>query len=264
MNDSKLKQLEQEIEPLRIQVKNHPLYNEIRSLEDLAIFMEQHVFAVWDFMSVLKVLQQKLTSIHVPWVPKGNANTRFMINKIVLEEESGLDHNGNRSSHFELYLDAMTQVGCNTKTVFTLLNKLNEGKSFSASLDNSNIPDSAHRFIKNTIETSILGDKIHVQAAVFTFGRRDLLPEMFINFVQELDHQNPDRVSIFKYYIDLHIKDKEDDLSKLAHDMTMELCGDDDKKWIEATYAIKRSLLARIELWDSILEKIKNPVHQLL
>lgn len=261
MEGSRLKQLEKEIEPLREQIKNHEIYHEVKNIEDLRIFMEHHVFAVWDFMSVLKVLQKKLTSIHVPWIPKGNANTRFLINKIVLEEESGLDHAGNRSSHFEMYLNAMIQAGCDTKPVTTLLNKLQDDKSFSVSLDNSNIPDSAHRFVKNTIETSILGDKIHVQAAVFTFGRRDLLPDMFINFVHEMDHQNPESVSIFKYYIDLHVKDKKDDLSDLAHEMTQELCGNDEKKWIEATYAVKRSLLARIELWDSILEKIKIPVH---
>ncbi|PBQ31351.1 heme oxygenase [Sphingobacteriaceae bacterium] len=261
MQNERLKQLEAEIESLRHQVKTHPIYNEIKSLEDLTIFMEQHVFAVWDFMSVLKVLQQKLTSIHVPWIPRGNAKTRYMINKIVLEEESGIDHEGNRSSHFEIYLKAMEQVGCDMRPVLSLLNKLKSGESFSNSLATSNIRGSARRFIKNTIETSISGDKVHVQAAVFTFGRRDLLPDMFINFIQELDHQNPERVSIFKYYIDLHIKDKDDDLSKVAHEMTRELCGDDEMKWTEATYAINRSLLGRIELWDSILERIKQPVH---
>lgn len=261
MQNERLKQLEAEIKSLRHQVKTHPIYNEIKSLEDLAVFMEQHVFAVWDFMSVLKVLQQKLTSIHVPWIPKGNANTRFMINKIVLEEESGIDHEGNRSSHFELYLKAMEQAGCDRRPVLTLLDKLKNGESFSSSLASSNIDSSALKFIKNTISTSILGDKLHVQAAVFTFGRRDLLPDMFINFIQELNHQNPDSVSIFKYYVDLHIKDKEDDLSSMAHQMTLDLCGNDETKWMEATYAINRSLLARIELWDSILEKIKQPVH---
>ena len=261
MESKRLKQLEKEMAPLRDQIKTHPIYSEIKTLEDLNVFMEHHVFAVWDFMSVLKVLQRKLTSVYVPWIPLGSANTRYLINKIVLEEESGLDHEGNRSSHFELYMKAMEQVGCDTRPAHQLLNKLKEGKSFSAALNNSFIPHSALWFIKNTIQTSIHENKLHVQAAVFTFGRRDLLPEMFINFVREMDHQNPERVSIFKYYLDLHVKDKKDDLSVLAHAMTDELCGNDEQKWIEATYAVKRSLLSRIELWDAILEKIKVPVH---
>lgn len=259
MENSGLIYLQREIQPLREKIINHPIYDEIRTIDDLKVFMEHHVFAVWDFMSALKVMQQKLTSIHIPWIPKGNPNTRFLINSIVLEEESGLDQHGNRTSHFELYLEAMKQAGCDMIPVLTLLEKLKEGKSFSSSLYSSNILGSAEKFIRNTVETSILGDKIYLQAAVFTFGRRNLLPDMFVNFVDELGLNNPN-ISIFKYYIGLHARNKLADLSNLAVEMTIELCGSDEQKWTEATYAVKRSLHARLELWDSILETLRVKV----
>ncbi|PBQ32989.1 heme oxygenase [Sphingobacteriaceae bacterium] len=258
MKNARLEQLQKEIEPLREQIKNHAIYSEIKTLEDLKIFMENHVFAVWDFMSALKVLQQKLTSIHVPWIPKGNPNTRFLINSIVLEEESGLDQDGNRLSHYELYLNAMKQAGCNTDAVTSFLHELSDGQSFSISLDQSTIPDTAKKFIKNTIQTSIHGDKLHVQAAVFTFGRRNLLPDMFKSLVDELEQKNPKHISIFNYYLSLNASGKKNNLSTLAQEMTLELCGTDEKKWEEATNGVNRSLLARIQLWDSILEKIKE------
>jgi hypothetical protein len=260
MATNKLKRLQQAIEPLKHQLANHPLYKEIITLDDLKIFMEHHVFAVWDFMSVLKVLQQKLTYMHIPWIPYGNANTRYLINQIVLEEESDLDIEGNRISHFELYLAAMEQVGCNTLPIKTLMANLQDGKIFSEALNNSNIPSAAKSFIKNTVETSIASNKIYTQATVFTFARRDLLPEMLVNFVKELNHQNPENISILKYYIDRHGK-REDQLL-LATEMTEDLCGNDEDKWLEATYAVIRCLHARIQLWDSILHKIrKNNYH---
>lgn len=83
------------------------MYERLQTLPDLRCFMEHHVFAVWDFMSLLKVLQRELTCTAVPWVPTANAPARRLVNEIVLEEESDLDSEGRPTSHFELYVRAM-------------------------------------------------------------------------------------------------------------------------------------------------------------
>ena len=106
-----IKKLKQEIDPIRQQLINHPVYANIKTIQDLTVFMEHHVFAVWDFMSLLKVLQRNLTCVNLPWVPVGNPETRYLINEIVLGEESDVNEQGNRISHFELYLEAMKQAG---------------------------------------------------------------------------------------------------------------------------------------------------------
>ena len=97
----RLNDLRKEIQPLRLQLINHRIYGALKTIKHLNVFMEHHVFAVWDFMSLLKSLQRQLTCIDVPWVPRGNAETRYLINEIVTGEESDVDENGQRFSHFE-------------------------------------------------------------------------------------------------------------------------------------------------------------------
>ncbi len=94
-----LDKIKANIEPLRQQIIHHKVYSAIRTIEDLNVFMEHHVFAVWDFMSLLKSLQNKLTCTSVPWFPRGDADSRFLINEIVVGEESDIDSHGIRKSH---------------------------------------------------------------------------------------------------------------------------------------------------------------------
>src|ERR1700760_2966336 len=125
----RIERLKAGIEPLRKQLIEHPLYKHINSLNELSVFMEHHVFAVWDFMSLLKALQQKLTCTTLPWMPAGNANTRYLINEIVTGEESDIDEYGNRTSHFELYLKAMAQAGASAEAIDDLFNELNSSRN---------------------------------------------------------------------------------------------------------------------------------------
>jgi hypothetical protein len=255
MSDQRITQLKNQIEPLRAQLVNHPLYQNILSLHDLNVFMEHHAFAVWDFMSLLKALQQKLTCTHLPWMPVGNANTRYLINEIVTGEESDVDQQGNRTSHFELYLKAMQQAGSSAKPIESLFAELHQGKSIDEALLTANIPIAAGKFVRHTFDVIGTGEA-YLQAAVFTFGREDLIPDMFISMVKEISSQFPNRVDLLLYYLERHIEVDGDHHSQLAYQMTSELCGDDDEKWSKATLAAENALKARVALWDGILQAI--------
>src|SRR3954471_9932469 len=108
--------LEDKLQPFYTRLASHPLYASFRTIEDLRTFMETHVFAVWDFMSLLKALQRGLTCVKVPWIPLENSAAR-LINEIVRDEESDLSLTGHTISHFDLYYSAMTECGSNTSCI---------------------------------------------------------------------------------------------------------------------------------------------------
>lgn len=247
-----LDQLKLEIEPVRKRLIQHPLYAGTQTLAHLRVFMEHHVFAVWDFMSLLKSLQRHLTCVDLPWIPAGNPETRYLINEIVLGEESDVDESGRRISHFELYLRAMNEAGCNLSAITAFIKDLATKKPLAESLAASKAPLASAEFVKSTF--AILNNKPHVQAAVFTFGREDLIPDMFLSFVSELNKQSGDKLHTFKYYLERHIEVDGEHHSQLAYQMTEELNGADPEKWKESTEEVKNALLHRIKLWDAILE----------
>ena len=253
---ARIEKLKAEIEPLRQQLTGHDLYKNIRTIDDLRIFMEHHVFAVWDFMSLLKSLQQKLTCTDVPWRPVGSANTRYLINEIVLGEESDVDALGNRVSHFELYRQAMRQAGCTDNSINNLFAELKGGKNIDEALIIADIPQAARKFVQHTFDV-IDTKKDYLCAAVFTFGREDLIPGMFISMVKEINQQFPGKVDTLLYYLERHIEVDGEHHSQLAYEMTAELCGNDDEKWTQATDAVQESLTERIALWNGILNEIQ-------
>lgn len=256
MNEQ-IKKLQQAIEPLRQQIINHKVYGLITSIDDLGIFMNHHIYAVWDFMSLLKALQQNLTCTTVPWFPVGSANTRYLINEIVAGEESDIDGEGNRKSHYEMYLDAMQQCDAEPVTFFDFIAALKSSGNVSTAFDALDIPLTVQGFVEHTFEV-INSGKSYLQAAVFTFGREDLIPNMFLSIVNDLNSKFPGQVSQFKYYLDRHIEVDGDHHSHLALEMTAELCGTDPEKWEEITAASIIALQKRIGLWDGVYEAVLN------
>jgi len=250
-----VEQLKQAVNPARYRVISHPLYARLDDLEAVRTFMRHHVFAVWDFMSLLKSLQRSLTCVQVPWVPQGFTGSRRLINDIVLVEESD-ELGGGFISHFELYVDGMTQAGADRSAIDAFIGLIRQGRPVVTALREAGVPAPAAEFSGLTwkfIETAPL----HCQAAAFAFGREDLIPDMFDKVVA-VNNAIGDKLSIFVDYLERHIQVDSEEHTPMAMQMLSDLCGDDDRKWRECEETVNTALAARSRLWDGILAAIET------
>jgi hypothetical protein len=219
--------------------------------------MESHVFAVWDFMSLLKSLQRSLTSVDLAWTPTQHRASRRFINEIVLGEESDL-YQGEPVSHFELYLEAMERAGANTAPIQAVvaaarLCTVEDLRPLDLALDGA--PHAARNFVNATFQVIREGSAA-AQAAAFTFGREDAIPEMFRALVRDLNREMDGDLSQFVWYLERHIELDGDDHGPLSLRMVADLCGTDAVAWEQAAQAAEGALRARLALWDGVLAQM--------
>lgn len=240
------------------EIVNHPLYQELKQPSDLHRFMEHHVFAVWDFMSLLKALQIQLTRTTLPWVPVGSPEIRYLINEIVLAEETDLNLDGQRQSHFEMYLEAMKDAGASTVEITQFIKKVSDGTPWYQAATMAKIPSYVRSFLGFTFSV-IESRQAHKIAAAFTFGREDLIPQMFGAIIMSIQRQFPEEnLSRFHYYFQRHIELDDDTHGPLALKMIERLCGNDPTKWKEVKQTALEALNFRKKLWDGVLDEINE------
>lgn len=250
--------IEKELQPLRAKLNNHKLYSALQSIDDIKIFMEQHVFAVWDFMSLLKSLQNHLTTTTLPWTPAINPSTARFINEIVLGEESDVNELGEPKSHFEMYLDAMTQINASTSQIEQFINNIKEGILINEAASKVNLHTETLKFIQFTFDI-IKTNKPHAIASAFTFGREDVIPDMFFQIINQ-SKTNDNSFSKLTYYLNRHIELDGDEHGPLSLKMIEALCGDDSIKWEETLQVAKQALNYRLLLWDTIADLINTTI----
>ncbi len=259
-----IQSINRSIETQKSALLQHSLYEKVETVEDLRCFLESHVYAVWDFMSLLKALQSKLTCTTTPWVASKNPETRYLINEIVLAEESDLTLDGKRSSHFEMYLDAMTSCGANTEMINSFIENVVATQNIFVSIKQSDLHPNIKSFLDFTFRVIEEG-KPHQIAAAFTFGREDLIPAMFTEILRNFEANFPETdLSKLIYYFERHIELDADEHGPMAMKMIIELCENNETKWKEVEEISKLALEKRIGLWDAIEEKIVKSAKELV
>ena len=250
--------IEGKIKSHRDKLLNHRLYSNIERIEDLQIFTENHIYAVWDFMSLLKALQIKLTCTKTPWVPNNNSQTAYLINEIVLAEETDVNQLGERKSHYELYIDAMIDIGAKIKFPIKNINEIASSKNVFASIDSLKLHKNIKEFLQFTFSVIEEG-KPHKIAAIFTFGRENLIPNMFNEILREFEKNIKDKdISKLIYYFERHIELDEDEHGPMALEMVSMLAENDQKKWDEIEKISIEALEKRILLWDAINDQLEK------
>jgi hypothetical protein len=149
----------------------------------------------------------------------------------------------------------MEQAGANKIPIQEIISTLQTGKLVDQALATSSLPDAAKRFAQHTFDL-IEKNQPHILAAVFTFGREDLIPDMFLSILNKIEPGSQYSIDLTKYYIERHIEVDGGHHSQLALAMTQELCGNDSQKWQEASAAVEKALASRVALWDGALSQL--------
>ena len=216
--------------------------------------MREHVFAVWDFMSLLKRLQQIVTCTEVPWLPPINPTASRFINEIVLGEECDDDGQGGYASHFELYLQAMDEVGADTRPICDFVAKLGRQVLIEQALSEASILPSTRDFVRSTLQLTSLGQP-HEIASAFFHGREDVIPDMFSRLVVSLPQEGV-KVERLVHYLKRHIELDGDEHGPLASKLVESLCHHQPQRQVEPNAAACQAVSQRIEFWSGVLAEI--------
>ena len=213
---------------------------------DVKRFMENHVWAVWDFQCLVKAIKH-LSSHDNPYIwmkPKVSYESLRLINQIILDEETDKLPEGGYASHLEMYILAMKEVGADTKQIEFFLKKYSH--SF---LDISlhDVPSPAKEFVKVTLD-AIGTRKLHIILSVFTHGRELIIPDLFTKILDEQQIHSP----MFRYYLERHVELDGDDHGPLALELLDQVIGDDDVKRQESEKWKHKALQARDTLWKEL------------
>ncbi|MBK7878300.1 MAG: DUF3050 domain-containing protein [Planctomycetes bacterium] len=243
--------LESSLAPLRAELVAHPLYGSLATLDDVRCFQERHVFAVWDFMSLLKSLQRAVTCVDVPWTPRADRLSARLINEIVLGEESDDAPGGGYTSHFELYRAAMEEAGADTRRVDAFVGRIRLGATVEDALERAETPLAARRFVLDTFAT-LRTHSLPRIAAAFTLGREDVIPDMFVRLVDDLSRDSGGRLALFREYLERHIHLDGERHGPMAKRLLEHVCGDDEHAWSEAHAGARDALRSRIQFWTDV------------
>ena len=243
--------------PLKEKLANHRIFERINSIQELKVFMEHHIFAVWDFMSLLKKLQKDLVPSGSPWVPNPNGNLVRFINEIVMEEESDQAYgNGaeiSYTSHYQIYLDAMTEVGASTETISRFVEMV-KSEGINSAMQKINLPDPSRLFMSHTFKLINEG-KSHEIAASFAIGRESIVPLMFKRILDQSKLED-DQVPVFRYYLVRHAELDGDHHGPMAHKLLENMSAGDPKIQQEIIDQATKSIEQRIFFWDGVLDAL--------
>lgn len=253
--DPYIQLLEQTSNP-RKALLSHAAYQQVNDLRSLQVFMKNHVFAVWDFMTLLKTLQRRLTCIESPWIPPIDIHSARLVNEIVLVEETDEIAPGYYLSHFQLYLAAMEEVGADSEPIQSFIAAIQQGFPANEALANLAIPESTKSFVMTTLNAA--SGLTHEVAAAFLLGREDVIPKMFKQILTQLEAAQDIRCDSFRLYLERHTHIDEEQHAPMAKELLKNLCDNDSQKWMEALNAAKNALKARHSLWDGINQSINQ------
>lgn len=232
------------------EMKRHRVFSLLKTVDDLRFFMRWHVFAVWDFMSLTKRLQHEFTTLRLPWCPPISASAARLTNEIVLCEESDETPQGVHSSHYELYLQAMEEIGADTAQIRRFVDLVGATMPVENALQTVDAPMPVRDFVNFTIDLALNGRTEEVLGA-FLYGRENAIPEMFKTLLGAWGVA-PKTVPTFVFYLNRHIELDGGTHGPAAIRLMHEQVGNNDDLLHSLLSSALDAVNRRIRLWDAL------------
>ena len=237
--------------PLQQKIAQHPLIDNLTTLPAIQCFMQHHVFAVWDFVCLLKTLMARMGCVTVPWLPPTHADSVRFLSEILLDEESDqLPEYPQRLAHFELYLHAMRACGADTQPIEQFLLHLQQGQSLQHALQAPNILSTARQFVQST--WAFFDQPTPALAAAFVFGREAMVPQLFTPLLAQIEQHRIPHCDVLCTYLARHIEIDSQEHYPQAVNMLEHLCGDSAECWQQVQQAAEQALQARLDFLGGI------------
>ncbi len=235
---------------MRLALLEHGVFERISDLPTLRTFMETHVYAVWDFMSLVKRLQLDFTCVTLPWTPPKHRHAARLINEIVTGEESDLGLDGHPISHFDMYLDAMEDVGANTHAIRRFVAAVSSAPDWRTAVATMEAPEHVRQFVTHTLTVACTGSTAEAMGAFF-YGREDVIPDMFSRLLLDwkLDATS---VPALKYYLDRHIQLDADEHGPAAKLIVDDMLAEDSSLTTSMIAGAQAAIASRLELWNGV------------
>jgi hypothetical protein len=238
------------------QLETHTVFSKVHSRQHLRVFMEWHVFAVWDFMSLIKRLQHCLTCVQIPWTPPADAAAARIVNEIVLGEESDENGSGAHESHFDLYLKAMKEVGASTVAIENVVSQVAAKVPVDEALRHARVDSAIAKFVNATISTAREAQLPQVLGSFF-YGRENVIPAMFKRLLSVWSIE-PRTVPTLTYYLQRHIEVDAGEHGPAAERIINRVIRGDALKRQLMLDAALDAVRHRLLLWDGLARRLAD------
>jgi hypothetical protein len=255
-NVCSIKALHPKLTPLINQIAHHRVVTHITTIEAVRRFMEQHVFAVWDFACLIQGLLQRIALPRIPGLANHPpAGIRLLYELAASELADDHPHKPDTCiSHFHWYLEAMDTCGADRHPMTHCLQQLQAGHPIAQALQQPSVLPSTRQFVQQTFDT--LQGNTPALVAHFTFGREALVPTLFAPLLTQIQQYPLPGCALLIAYLTRHIAvDSEDHFPKAAQ-LLEQVCGHEPQRWQQAFQGAQAALRARINFLEGLAEVI--------
>lgn len=240
------------------ELAQHPVLEAVSSEAALRVFMRSHVYTVWTHISLVKRLQHELSNMAVPWVPPRSRLAARLINELVTGVECDLDTDGMPISHYELYLDAMTDVTADSQSVRRFVQLVDDGSAsaLDKAFDAASTPQHVRAYVRHALRVARQGSLAQVLGC-FLHGRDISLQQSITRLLAEWTRTSP-ALPRLAYYLERHSQLECGRHADRLQRVVQELDSTSPRFADDVLASARESLGTRIRFWDGVLAEIRH------